>query len=251
MSATNLGNILVTKQTGTKLTLNTNGKYVDNDVAFNIGVRQGIGSVTVASTDATIQSDSTGRNISSVIGQKTTTAPSSGYYIKVGADGSGECTITTSGWVDVGTLGTASASASFYFPIDAATATVSGINTVTPSASVVGNNVSLSNTDNGISITATGGGTASASVSAVGDNAGYAAQNVELGTATIAGQQQTTSASTYISGVTIPVPETGTNTFTVTLPNGAGDTITLIFEVDSEGNSTVTDDTISATGVSF
>ena len=45
-----------------------------------------------------------------------------------------------------------------------------------------------------------------------------------------------------IEGMEITAPESGTNSFYVTLPNGANDTITLTFEVDSEGNSDITTD---------
>lgn len=45
-----------------------------------------------------------------------------------------------------------------------------------------------------------------------------------------------------IPGVEVPIPESGTNSFYVTLPNGENDTVTLIFEVDDEGNSDITKD---------
>ena len=120
--------------------------------------------------------------------------------------------------------------------MDAATATVSGTNTVTPVASVSGNNITLSNTNNGISVTATGGGTASATASATGNQAGYVPANGQIGTGTIAAPNQTTSASSYISGVTLGIPASGTNSFSVTLPNGGSDTLTLTFTVDANGN---------------
>ena len=55
------------------------------------------------------------------------------------------------------------------------------------------------------------------------------------------------------------VPSSGTNTFYVHIPNGTtspdktdgNDWISLTIEVDSNGNSNVTDDTIPANGVSF
>jgi hypothetical protein len=40
----------------------------------------------------------------------------------------------------------------------------------------------------------------------------------------------------YINGVTMTPPEDGTRTFSVTLPNGENDTITLTFTVDPDGN---------------
>lgn len=46
-----------------------------------------------------------------------------------------------------------------------------------------------------------------------------------------------------IPGVEITAPSSGTNTFYITLPNGQGDTITLLFTVDSEGNTDITEAT--------
>lgn len=43
-----------------------------------------------------------------------------------------------------------------------------------------------------------------------------------------------------IEGVQLTAPASGTNSFYVTLPNGANDTITLVFTVDANGNSEVT-----------
>ena len=61
------------------------------------------------------------------------------------------------------------------------------------------------------------------------------------------------------SAVLMQVPSSGINKFTVYIPNGTltpsssdpDDWIPLVIEVDSNGNSNVTDDTIPATGVSF
>lgn len=234
--STKLGDITLTKQTGTKVTLNTQHKYVEDNKYFLIDVQSGAGAVTIASTDASIQSDSSSRNISGVIGSKSTSAPASGYYFKVEASGSGSSTITTAGWLNTGSLGTASASQNLYFPVQAALASISGTNTVSPSASVSGSNITLSNTNNGISVTAVGGGTASASASAVCSQAGYAPSGENIGTGTIDAASQTTSVSSYISGVTLVAPESGTNSFSITVPNG-DTTVTFTFVVDSNGNT--------------
>ncbi len=230
-----IDDLTITKGTGTVLTLNAGGKYVADNSFFNIDVRQGVGAVTVASTDASVESDASGRNISGVIGQKTTSAPATGYYLKVQASGTGESTITTAGWLDTGSMGTATATSDKYFAVSAAAAVVSGTNTVTPSASVAGTNITLSNTDNGISVTATGGGSAAASVSAVSSQAGYVPANETLDTETIAAASQTTSASSFISGVTLTAPESGTRSFSITVPNG-NSTVTFTYTVDSTGN---------------
>lgn len=43
-----------------------------------------------------------------------------------------------------------------------------------------------------------------------------------------------------LSGVTITAPESGTSTFSITVPNG-NTTATFVFNVDSSGNVTITE----------
>ena len=57
-----------------------------------------------------------------------------------------------------------------------------------------------------------------------------------IGSNTLTAPSATTQSSTYLSGVTLGKPASGTNTFSITLPNGGSDTITLTFTVDSSGN---------------
>ena len=231
-----LGNIVLSKQTGTVLTLATWQTYVEDDVSFTIAAPTGAGAVTMASTDANLILDTDTNNIAAIFGTKTGSVPSSGYYIKINASGSSSSSITTAGWLEEGSLGTASATSSLYYPVQEATASISGTNTVTPSASVSGSNVLLSNVNNGVSITATGGGSASASVTATSVQAGYVPATTPIATSTVAASSSTTTASTYISGVVLNAPVSGTNNFSVTLPNGDGETITLTFKVDSTGS---------------
>lgn len=55
-----------------------------------------------------------------------------------------------------------------------------------------------------------------------------------------------------IPGVELTIPESGVNSFYITLPNGENDTITLWFNVDTNGNSEVTEDGVTeAEGMSF
>lgn len=119
--------ITLTKQNNTLLTLSTDKTYVDGDVQFTLGVQSGAGAADTASADADVEStdDSNvgGVNISDVIGAKTTTEPSSGYYIRIKASGSGNSKITTAGWLDTGALSTASTTAVKYFPVDGAVIT--------------------------------------------------------------------------------------------------------------------------------
>ena len=235
-----IGDITLTKQTGTTLLLNTAGKYVDSNVSFDIDVQTGVGSVTAASTNVVVDSDSSGRNISGVIGNVEAAAPVSGYYLKLEAIGTGACTITSAGWIAEGTLGTATATGIYYYPVSAGTAVLTGTNTITPSASVTGTNATLSNVDNGISVTSTGGGTASITAVATGYTPGYIGSGVQIGSETFATSSTTTTASSYISGVTLLAPASGTRSFTITVPNGTTSLITFTFTVDAESNVVVT-----------
>ncbi len=233
------GDITITKRVGTLLTLDTDAKYVDKDVQFTIGVQSAASAADTTEADADVEATDSGSiggiNISNVIGAKSDSEPSSGYYIRVKATGSGSSKVTTPGWLDAGSMEEATATATKFFPVDAAAISVTGNNTVTPSASISGSNVTLSNTDNGISITSTGGGTASANVSALSTAAGYVPDNTTMDTDTINAGSTTTTASAFISGVNIETPETGTRTFSVTVPNGSS-TVTFTFNLNSNGN---------------
>ena len=232
------GEITLAKRIGTLLTLQTERTYVDRDVQFTLNVQSGAGAANTASADASVESTSGtagGTNISGAIGTKSATEPTSGYYIRINATGSGSSQVTTAGWLDTGAMGTASTNKTVYFPIAEATASFSGTNTVTPTASVSGSNVTLSNTDNGISISATGGGTASATASVVSQTAGYVPSGSTVGSGTVNASSSTTVASSYISGVNLEAPVSGTRSFSVTVPKGDS-TQTVTFTVDSNGN---------------
>lgn len=123
-----------------------------------------------------------------------------------------------------------------------ATATITGTNTVTPSASVAGNSyITLSSSDTtGISITATGGGTASVTAVAATDDAGYAAPTVTLGSATLNASSNITTETKYVTGVVLLAPASGTRTFTISVPNGSNSNLLdFTFTVDSSYNVTV------------
>ena len=241
MATTKLGDITLAKKSGTDLELYTEGSYCSTDVSFSLAVQEGVTSSDSASADVNVSSTShsvNATNISNIIGTKTTTPPVSGCYLRLEASGSGNSKVTSGGWVDAGSLPTASANATKYFPVTEATASVGGTNTVTPSASLNGSNVTLGNTDNGISVTSVGGGTASASVSATGATDGFAKSGSTLGSGTINATSSTTSTSSFISGVTLTAPSSGTRSFSVTVPNGSS-TQTVTFTVDSSGNVTI------------
>lgn len=59
--------------------------------------------------------------------------------------------------------------------------------------------------------------------------------------------------------IQVPVPESGTNSITIEVPNGtsnpdptdSSDWLPITFSVDVNGNSNITDNTIPASGVSF
>ena len=132
--------------------------------------------------------------------------------------------------------------------IKSLTATVSGSNTVNPQAAVNGTNVTLSSeTNNGISVTATGGGTAEASANAVVNQAGYASGGTIGSNSSINGSLATTNDTKYITAVTVPANQgfsltTNANTSanaacgTVTITNGNYHPMT----VNNNSNGTIT-----------
>lgn len=158
----------------------------------------------------------------------TTTKPTSGYYvaIKSNADSTSVTAIPAVSSAGYGTTSYYTAtnatqsvgvndSATTYFTIPGATATITGTNTVSPTASVSSNsNVTLSTTNNGISVTATGGGTASITATATTDTSGYAADTATLGSATLTAASNTTTATKYITAITVPKDKAFTLTTT-------------------------------------
>ena len=137
--ATKINDITLTKQSST-LTLNAKGKYVDDNKYFEINVKNGAASAA-ATADADIKTDASSRNISSIIGEKASSAPASGYYLAIEAEGGGTASVTTAGWMNQGDLDGASATADKYFPVTASTLTQnaptvnsSGLVTATSSA---------------------------------------------------------------------------------------------------------------------
>lgn len=129
---------------------------------------------------------------------------------------------------------------SVYVGLKKATMTVTGTNTVSPSASVSGSNITLSDTDNGIKVTATGGGTASVTAIATTNAAGYAPASTQLGSATLSASSNTTTANKYISRVKLVPPSSGTRSFEIEVPNGSTTNfIVFRFTVDTSGNVTV------------
>lgn len=200
----------------------------------------------------TASSNNNAINISPNIGDKQTDLPDSGYYVAVQSVADANTitatpSVTTAGYGTT-TAGTyaptkatqsvgANASAVTYIPIPQVATTISGTNTVSPTASVTGNaNVVLNTTNNGISVTATGGGTASITATAKVNTAGYGGVNDSVGSATFNAASNTTTASKYIAGVNLEAPTSGQRTFDITVPNGTNDTVTFRFIVDSNSN---------------
>lgn len=122
----NEADITLVKQTGTVLTVCADQTYVDGDPVFNLSVQGGTTAAGSASADVDVsstQGTAGGTNISGVIGTKASSEPSSGYYIRMDATGSGNSQVSTAGWIDAGSMATASASVTKYFPIDAGSVT--------------------------------------------------------------------------------------------------------------------------------
>lgn len=112
--------------------------------------------------------------------------------------------------------------------------------TITANAAMTGTNATLSDTNNGIKIVATGGGSASLTATAIANQAGYIHTSADMGSATFSIANTTTTTTKYLSGVKLEAPASGTRSFTITVPNGSTTAfIDFVFTVDSSGNVTV------------
>ena len=210
--------ITLTKQNNTILTLSTKEKYTDKNIKLDLSVR-GIsgsigGSASAGKATAAISNVNSMATITTLTGLtagtdywavKATATTTAGSYTP-------KYTVNTSGWLSstvTGSAQTVSVTAdttgkTIYIP--KASMTVSGTNTVTPSASVAGtdNVVYLNSTDNGIAVTATGGGTASVTAKATTNQAGYAPASTQLGSNTLSASSSTTTATQYIYKIAVP-----------------------------------------------
>ena len=156
--------ILISKQLGTVLTLHTDKTYVDKDIQLTINVQSAAEAADTASADADVVSTSGsagGTNIGGSIGTKTTTEPSTGYYIRLTASGSGSSKVTSAGWLATGSLTTASTTSTLYFPIDAATVTqnaptVNSTGLVTATSTITAGYVSAGTESNTLQLTTQG-----------------------------------------------------------------------------------------------
>ena len=234
-----VGSFTLRKQTGTFLMLSTGIKKVPKNIELTFDVASGVGAGGSASATLAPHDDSSSGNVSDILGSEQTSAPATGKYVCIRANVQGNSQISQAGWMSSGALPGASLQADRYFAVNQAVLSAQvASGTVTPSASVSGTNVTLSNTDNGIAVTSTGGGSAAGTVSAEATQAGYVEQGI-IGTYNFSMAQQQTSASSFISGVNLQPPASGTRSFSITVPNGENDTVTFTFVVDSNGNVVV------------
>lgn len=133
----------------------------------------------------------------------TTAEPNVANSYFLAFKGTGSSVISTSGWTTTGVK--TGASITKYFQVKEATIGVTkSSGTITPSVSITTNNVVLGDTANsGISIQATGGGSASlvAAVNVTDD--GYVPEGNSYKTQTLTIDANTTSSTKYITGLTI------------------------------------------------
>lgn len=124
-----------------------------------------------------------------------------------------------------------------YYKIKTASPSFTGGVLLGKGATAVGTNATISDLTNnsGVEIQTSGGATRGAVTydSAAEGWIDKASGDQAMG----AGSAETWNGTKYyINGVTIVAPASGTRTFSITLPNGANDTITLTVTVDSDGN---------------
>lgn len=175
---------------------------------YYIPITTGVAAANSSSATITIEttddSSKASINVQNILGTAVDSEPNSGYFLRIKAAGSGSSKVTTAGWFPTGALATSSTSTTKFYPITVAVGNVTGTNTVSPTASLSSSNVTLSDTNNGISVTATGGGTASVTAAANITTAGYAPIKNNFTSATLNASNNTTTATKYISAITIP-----------------------------------------------
>lgn len=205
-------------------------------------------------TKATINNKNTdavsgATNISGALGNTTTTAPSSGYFICLTANAPATTltmtkTINTAGWLSKQAEITASASTTannsgskHYIPVTAAVGAVtmtagSGVCTHTSTA-----NATVSDSDtSGVYLGFKGKGSVSATATIT--TAGYAPKTASGGsfaTGASTSSNQSSELKKYITGVEIKASKT----FKLKVPNGSS-TVEFTWTVDSSGNVVVT-----------
>ena len=210
--------ITLTKQNNTILTLSTKEKYTSKNIELTLSVR-GIsgtlgGSASAGKATAAISNVNSMATITTLTGLtagtdywtvKATATSTAGSYTP-------KYTVNTSGWLNSTVSGSAqtvsvtadSTGKSIYIP--KASMTIGGTNTVSPTASVAGttNVVYMNTTNNGIAVTATGGGTASVTATATTNQAGYAPASTQLGSKALNASSKTTTATQYIYKIAVP-----------------------------------------------
>lgn len=210
--------ITLNQQNDTILTLTTKGKYTPKNIELTLNVR-GIsgtlgGSASAGKATAAISNVNKMETITTLTGLtagtdywtvKATATSTAGSYTP-------KYTVNTSGWLNSTVSGSAqtvsvtadSTGKSIYIP--KASMTIGGTNTVSPTASVTGttNVVYMNSTNNGIAVTATGGGTASVTATATTNQAGYAPASTQLGSKALNASSKTTTDTQYIYKIAVP-----------------------------------------------
>ena len=244
--STHIADITLNKASGTTLTLQTAGKYVDDDLEFGLNVTEG--NYYAGTSHTTLTSGIvTGKVNGSIANIATDVKPS-------GTDGTDYWTIKPSATVtsvgEVKAIGKAYISQSGYI----AAGSKSDSESVAQVSPQINSGV-FTYIEKGAVTNNTSGGTSSGTInrgSQIKIGSGYypsdayytAAGNSGTMNITTSTDNGTVSVDGYanvnITGINIPKPESGTNTFSVKVPNG-NTTATFVFNVDASGNVTITE----------
>ena len=157
------------------------------------------------------------------------------YFLAFNIGGGGNSTVTQAGWISTGDIIGSTTSSTAYYTLAQAAITVTKNPSVSSTATLTQTGVTLSTTDNGISIKATGSATASGSITATVNTAGYAPQDLTT-TASISANS-TTSTTKYITGVTLP--NNKNTTFTVSASSNTRGNVTLYGYLSNTATQTI------------
>lgn len=227
-------NITITKKENSLLSLNTANKYITDDIKFNINVQPAVVefNTSLASTVQSTSAVNSGKNIAEAIGEKSLSEPNDGYFIRVQTTSSNSIAIQQSGWMEHETIPEQTENETSFYPVNEAAFSKSGSLTIIPTVQLSQSNVQFSDVDNGVQVVAVGGATGTMNATFSTIKSGYAEQHNEQINST---KTETNAMMKFISGVSLSVPQFGTASFSVHLP----DERTFMFLIDANGTITI------------
>lgn len=186
--------------------------YSKNDLALTLAADTSSGATNMTNIAATSEKDTTNYpyyfkidgSTPAVSGTTTVALTAVKYSNNAGVVAAHNNTQAIAATSSSPTVNVNATSGSIYVGLKQASITIGGTNTVTASLNLTkANTITWGDTNNGISVSATGGGSATITATATTSIAGYAPTSTQLGSATKTGSDST-SQTKYITAINVP-----------------------------------------------